>query len=115
MRQDEQKREKQRFQGLPALRMWLTLFVHHCNKRLRYLTMLINSLIEKQRAEHLSNTQFAQKLGVSRALWDLVRRGRRGLGEKMLKGIVRAYPDLIPQVILHLQGEDEAKEERGKR
>lgn len=77
--------------------------------------MLIHSLIEKQRAEHLSNTEFAQRLGISRALWDLVRTGKRGFGEKTLSGIVRAYPDLIPELLLFPRGEDEAKGKRGKR
>lgn len=77
--------------------------------------MLIESLIEKQQAEHLSNTEFARRLGVSRALWDLVRTGKRGFGERMLSGIVHAYPELTPELLLFLRGEDEAKGKKGKR
>jgi len=76
--------------------------------------MLVKSLIEKQRSEHLSHTRFAQKLGISQAFWTLIRTGKRSFGEKTLSGIVRAYPELIPELLLFLRGEDEAKGERGE-
>lgn len=79
------------------------------------LDMLVDFLIEKQLAERLSDTEFARKLGISRALWDFIRTGRRGFGEKSLKGIVRAFPELTPRVLLYLQGEDEVEKKKGER
>lgn len=76
--------------------------------------MLIHSLIEKQRAENLSNAEFARRLGISRALWDLVRTGKRGFGERTLSGIVCAYPELIPELLLFLRG-DANKAAKGRR
>lgn len=79
------------------------------------INMLIHSLIEKQQAQQLSNTQFARRLGISRALWDLVRTGKRGFGERTLSGIVRAYPELIPEVLLFLRGDTDERVKRRKK
>lgn len=67
--------------------------------------LLLSLLIKKQEAENLSHTEFAQSLGISRALWDLVRTGKRGFGEKTLSGIVRSYPELIPELLIFLRGD----------
>lgn len=65
--------------------------------------MLIDKLIEKQRQEGLSDRLFAQKLGVSRQLWQFTRTGRTRIGERVCRGALRAYPDLTATILLFLQ------------
>lgn len=74
--------------------------------------MLLHSLIKKQREKGLSHTEFAQSLGISRALWDLVRTGKRGFGEKTLSGIVRSYPELVPELLSFLRGDEHRRKRK---
>jgi len=67
--------------------------------------MLLQTLKEKQRAEHLTDGGFAERLGISRQMWQFIREGRRGIGEKLLRGIIQAYPELIPDVLIFLRGD----------
>lgn len=65
-------------------------------------TELVSKLIAKQKASGAGDGAFARKLGVTRAVWFNVRTGRQPIGEKMLRGIVRCFPDLNSEVIIYL-------------
>lgn len=51
-------------------------------------------LIERQKAEGLTSTAFALKLGITGAMWSLVKRGKRSPGRKVLDQALRVYPEL---------------------
>ncbi len=55
---------------------------------------LLKQLDIIQRAEGLSDRQFAAKLGLSNGLWSGVRSGERTMGRKTLRAIERLYPGL---------------------
>lgn len=60
---------------------------------------LLEKLIEKQKAEGLSDLQFAKRLGVSRQLWAMTRSGDTPLGMRVLSGVVREFPSLTDDVL----------------
>lgn len=59
---------------------------------------LLEKLIAKQRDLNLSDAEFADKLGISRALWTNTR-GGLPIGMKVLRGVVREFPTLTDDVI----------------
>ena len=65
--------------------------------------MLIELLQARQRELGLSDGAFARRLGVSRSLWIAVRSGRRAVGLNLLRGVVRAFPDLDDEVLDYLR------------
>lgn len=60
---------------------------------------IVEKLKEKQRSEQLSDEAFAEKLHISRQMWNLVKLGKREPGETVWQGVVRAYPELGGQII----------------
>lgn len=66
---------------------------------------LIAELRVKQEAEHLNDAGLARRLGISKALWSVIQAGKAEPNMKVLKGTLRAYPDLAPYVTLFLQAE----------
>lgn len=66
---------------------------------------LILKLKSLQITKKLSGHKFADKLGVSHQLWQMTRTGKREIGLTMLKGIVRAYPELNRDVLIFLAGD----------
>jgi predicted transcriptional regulator len=71
--------------------------------------MLTESLKAKQRELELSDGAFARRLGVSRPLWVAIRSGQRPVGLSLLRGVVRAFPDLEAEVLSFLQGDEPAE------
>ena len=64
---------------------------------------LIDKLRERQDKEGLSDQKFGGKLGISKELWRLVRTGERQIPRPViLKGIARAYPELVQDVLFFL-------------
>lgn len=57
---------------------------------------LLDLLVEKQTSEALSNRAFALRLGISPALWTKTRNSKRRIRDAVLRGAIRAYPDLAP-------------------
>jgi hypothetical protein len=69
---------------------------------------LISALIEKQQTENLTERAFAAKLGIEGGSWNMLKHGKRRIGRKTLKGILRAYPDLHTLAIeYHTESIDE--------
>jgi hypothetical protein len=59
---------------------------------------LVRLLYGLQLKEGLSNKGMAWRLGISRSMWIMVCQGKRLPGPKFLGGVLRAYPDLEPDV-----------------
>jgi len=68
-------------------------------------TGLIDRLTEYQRYWRLSDHKFAERLGISSQLWQMTRTGKRDIGLSVLKGVMRAYPELEQDVTLFLRGD----------
>lgn len=60
--------------------------------------MLIERLTQIQRALGMSDREFARRIGVSGAMWTMVRNKQRRLGPRALGGIHRAFPELREDV-----------------
>jgi hypothetical protein len=63
---------------------------------------LLDVLINLQKDMKLSNTAFAKKLGINRQLWQMTKSGTRPIHLTVLKAIIRNFPHLIPNVIVHM-------------
>jgi len=60
-------------------------------------------LKQKQAEESLSNTEFATKLGISRQLWEATLLGKRAIGQSLINGAWRAYPELKETIVAHIE------------
>lgn len=58
------------------------------------LEPLIIRAIAIQKAEGLSDTEFAARLKIHKTYWIRVRNGTVGAGGKAVRGLIRAYPKL---------------------
>lgn len=67
--------------------------------------MLLEKLIRKQQELGMSDRRFAKELGVSRALWQFTKTGQNQIGIKMLSGIRRRFPELMPDILIFLDTE----------
>lgn len=63
------------------------------------MEVLRQLLIERQKKLNLSDAGFAERLGVSRALWQLTRAGKTPIGLSVMKGIVIEFNDLEEHVL----------------
>ena len=68
-------------------------------------TSLADKLKEIQTKDGLSDYKFAARLGISPQLWQMTRTRKREIGLSILKGIVRAYPELCQYVLIFLYGD----------
>jgi len=66
---------------------------------------LLEKLKGKQTQEGLSDYKFADKLAISHQLWQMTRTGKRDIGFAVLQGTIRAYRDLIPDVLIFFSGD----------
>ena len=60
---------------------------------------LITSLAKHQKKLGLNNTEFARLLGISRQLWEMIKRGKRNIGVSLLRGVAQAFPELDGQIL----------------
>ncbi len=60
---------------------------------------LLAKLKNKQVALGLSDREMALRLGISRELWNKTRLGKNRIKARALHGIVRAFPELIPECL----------------
>jgi len=60
---------------------------------------VIEQVEQRQIKEGLSDTRFAQKLGISRQMWEAILTGERQAGYKVWNGIIENYPDLTGLVL----------------
>jgi len=68
--------------------------------------MLVEALMQRQSESRASDAVFAELLGVSRATWGLTRTGKLPLGITVVRGAMRAYPDLEPLAVAFLRDGD---------
>lgn len=70
--------------------------------------LVTQSLIDKikalQEAEGLSETDFARRLGMSRANWFLIKKGERQLTNKFLSGVMGVFPQLTVDILDYMRG-----------
>jgi len=69
---------------------------------------IVAQLVVRQRALGLSNQAFADRLGISRVYWLQIKAGQRNLGAKVLRGVVREYPDMQWAILPFLAGREVA-------
>ncbi|MFH0900695.1 MAG: hypothetical protein V2A73_08715 [Pseudomonadota bacterium] len=72
----------------------------------QYLALLARELRRRQLAEGVTDKEFAAQLGISRALWNLIRRGRQPLTVATLHGALAAYPDLATATLAYLREQE---------
>ena len=65
--------------------------------------MLLVQLVERQKAMGLTDEEFASLLGVSRQLWQMTRTEKQPIGESIVLGVTRQFPDLREAVHIFLQ------------
>jgi hypothetical protein len=64
---------------------------------------LVDTLTARQAAAGMDDAAFAAKLGVSRAAWSMVRAGKRQMGDKLLSGVMKAFPSLADDCLAYLR------------
>ncbi len=60
---------------------------------------LIRVIEERRRMLGWTDERLARALGISRSLWSQVRSGRRRVTLEVVRGILRAFPDMENQVL----------------
>ena len=60
---------------------------------------LVEALRRRQAASGEGDHAFARRLGLSRQMWQALKRGDRQPGGSALRSITHAYPDLLPYVL----------------
>lgn len=68
----------------------------------RNLEKLVKDVVAIQESRDWSDAEMAGQLDVSTSLWNKTRRGQRPLSEAVLSGIVKAFPQLQPDVLIFL-------------
>jgi len=72
-------------------------------------THIGNNLIERlkkyQSQLGLSNYKFAERLGISAELWRMMKLGKRAVSLSLLRGIMKAYPEMEEDVLIFLRGD----------
>ena len=64
---------------------------------------LIRALVARQKQLGAPNGAFAQRLGISRSLWVRLSTGERSVSLRLLRGALRAFPDLAALVLACLE------------
>lgn len=67
------------------------------------LSVIKQALFERQATLGLNDAQFAEELGITRAQWCYVRRGRQGVGLKVLAKVLNRFPDLEQKALAYLR------------
>jgi len=64
---------------------------------------ILKNLQTRQAELNLIDARFAELLGISRPLWWMTRNGQREVNLSLLRGVVKAFPELHDQIITFLQ------------
>jgi hypothetical protein len=59
------------------------------------MTDIIDNLIEHQRQEHLTDSEFALKLGIHRVSWHRIKHRKVPYGNRFCKAVKAQYPDIF--------------------
>jgi len=65
--------------------------------------MFLEKLIQKQKELDKTDVQFATLLDVSRELWNQTKNGRLKVGESLMRGALRVFPELGNDLLIFLQ------------
>lgn len=65
-------------------------------------TQLVNKLIKIQEKENFTDLQMAERIGCSRQLYQMTRTLRIPVGVKILKGALKAFPELSGDAYIFL-------------
>uniref|UniRef100_A0A6M3KR07 Uncharacterized protein n=1 Tax=viral metagenome TaxID=1070528 RepID=A0A6M3KR07_9ZZZZ len=63
---------------------------------------LVGIIVARQAQLKLGEVEFAKRLGVSRATWFLIKKGERSPGQKFIRGILKAFPELQLHIYQYL-------------
>jgi len=67
---------------------------------------MLARLKAKQQELGLNDSAFADRLGVPRSTWLLTKRGERPIRNKIIRATMRSFPELIPDALSYLVGDD---------
>ena len=65
---------------------------------------LVETLRYIQARDGLTNEQFSKKIGIHKVSWSRIKNYKKGIGEKTLRGIRQAYPELKEAIDDYLAG-----------
>lgn len=68
---------------------------------------MVEELIRKQQELKVGDEEFARELGISRTLWNLIRRGKRGMSGNVKVLAARRFADLRPAIKREMGLDDE--------
>jgi transcriptional regulator with XRE-family HTH domain len=69
------------------------------------MVSLVAKLHERQLTLNLSDSEMAERLGISRQMWSFTKNGRRWVGFAILQGIVRGFPELSAEALFFLRSD----------
>lgn len=64
---------------------------------------LIDKLTATQRELNVTDAPFAAEIGVTRSMWVQVRNGQKRPGRRFLAGVMRRFPLLADDCVIHLR------------
>jgi hypothetical protein len=73
-------------------------------KRGEGVDKVVEAVILKQ--GDTSNDEIAKKIGITNVMWSYLKSGKRKPGKKFYTGVMRAFPDLIPTVLMAMTVEE---------
>lgn len=65
---------------------------------------LLEALMRKQKALGYTDSQMAGAIGVSAALWCLIKQGKRPMGKLFLRGVLQHFPEFTTETLFVLRG-----------
>jgi transcriptional regulator with XRE-family HTH domain len=71
---------------------------------------LVEKIKQCQEAAGLNESEFARKLGMSRANWFLIKKGQRGLSNDFLSAVMGAFPELTLDILDYMRSKAPAAE-----
>lgn len=74
------------------------------------MDQLLTLVREKQKEKRLNNSQFAQLIGISPAMWGAIVRGKRLIGDKTLNRIIVSFPELSPEILQYIRRKNHKEE-----
>lgn len=66
---------------------------------------LLAAVMLRQQELNLDNRSMAQRVGVSEGMWSLLTHGKRRIGLRTARAIIRAFPDLTAHGVFYLQSD----------
>jgi transcriptional regulator with XRE-family HTH domain len=64
--------------------------------------MHVDRLTGIQRRDKLTDREMAARLGISRSAWNMIRRGKLPLTDRVQVRAARAFPELLPDMVVSM-------------